>query len=46
VTCAGLLKWFLVNSIIPNGTGLCLFLLAEILNSQGSTHLTGVGSFS
>ena len=42
---SSLVCWFLVNSIIPNGTGLCLFL-AEILNFQGSTHRIGVGSLS
>lgn len=33
-------------SVIPNGMYLCLFLLVEILNYQGSARLIGVGSLS
>ena len=37
---------FLVNSIIPKESVSVPFLLAEILNCQGSAHRYGVGSFN
>lgn len=42
-----LLEWVLDNSIIADGSNLCLLVETEtILNFQGSSHLIGVGSLS